>query len=181
MKISLITPTHDFKYLNDLYNSIVEQTYSNWEWILYINGKGIHQKIPSIISNDPRVKVIVDKSNNHNIGYLKNRAFHAGTGDILLEMDHDDLLVSTCLEKVALVFSENSDIGFVYSDDAKMQTNAEFKPFGKQFGWEDPYTFEYKGNSYPVMGGFESPFGLFYSIQTVIKKTLVRESFLFIY
>ena len=111
MKISLITPTHDFKYLNDLYDSIVEQTYSNWEWILYINGKGIHQKIPSIISNDPRVKVIVDKSNNHNIGYLKNRAFHAGTGDVLVEMDHDDLLVNTCLEKVALVFgNEHSGV-----------------------------------------------------------------------
>src|SRR5574343_8065 len=159
MKFSIITPTHDFKYLNELYNSICEQTYSDWEWIIYVNGNGIHQKVQANIASDPRVKILIDKSSNHNIGYLKNRAFYSGSGDILVEMDHDDLLVDTCLEKLNKIFTENDDIGFVYSDDAKMQTNAEFKPFGKQFGWEDPYTFEYKGNSYPVMGGFEADSG----------------------
>ena len=159
MKFSLITPTHNFSYINELYESILKQTYTKWEWILYINGAALTEKIPQSILDDGRVKIIKDKSGNKNIGYLKNSAFNVGTGDILVEMDHDDLLVETCLEKLNNIFTKNDDIGFVYSDDAKMQTNAEFKPFGKQFGWEDPYTFEYKGKTYPVMSGFEADSG----------------------
>jgi len=159
MKFSIITPTHNFRYIKELYNSIIEQTHTDWEWILYVNGKAIHDKLPSVILEDERVKVYKDISKNNKVGYVKNKAFHLGTGDILVEMDHDDLLVETCLEKLNKVYSENPDVGFVYSDDAKMQTNAEFIPFGSRFGWEPPYTFEYKGVNYPVMGGFDADSG----------------------
>lgn len=159
MKFSIITPTHNFRYIKDLYNSIIEQTHVDWEWILYVNGKAIHDKLPSIILEDDRVKVYKDRLKNNNIGYLKNKAFSLGTGDILVEVDHDDLLVDTCLEELNKIYSKNPDIGFVYSDDAKMQTNTEFIPFGTRFGWEPPYTFEYKGVNYPVMGGFEADSG----------------------
>lgn len=78
MKFSLITPTHNLKYINDLYTSIIEQTYTDWEWILYVNGKALKEIKNNIlrgeILSDPRVKIFRDKTGNTKIGYLKNSA-----------------------------------------------------------------------------------------------------------
>jgi glycosyltransferase involved in cell wall biosynthesis len=38
MKLSVVTPTHKGTYLNELYDSLKDQTYNNWEWLLYLNG-----------------------------------------------------------------------------------------------------------------------------------------------
>jgi len=41
MKFSLITPEHsseNIPFLLELYQTILEQTYTNWEWVLYPNG-----------------------------------------------------------------------------------------------------------------------------------------------
>ena len=38
MKFSIITPAHKkTPYIKELYDSIVAQTYENWEWILWLN------------------------------------------------------------------------------------------------------------------------------------------------
>ena len=37
--ISVFTPSHDPKYLNECYRSLNEQTNNNWEWIVLLNGK----------------------------------------------------------------------------------------------------------------------------------------------
>ena len=36
MKLSIITPTHKLTYIHELYESIKNQTYSDWEWVLYL-------------------------------------------------------------------------------------------------------------------------------------------------
>ena len=40
-KFSIITPEHkkeNIPFLLELYETIKSQTYSNWEWVLYLNG-----------------------------------------------------------------------------------------------------------------------------------------------
>ena len=38
LKFSIITPAHkNTPYHKELYDSIVAQTYKNWEWILWLN------------------------------------------------------------------------------------------------------------------------------------------------
>jgi glycosyltransferase involved in cell wall biosynthesis len=42
LKFSIITPSHDpgnIPYLLEAFESLCEQTYANWEWILAINNK----------------------------------------------------------------------------------------------------------------------------------------------
>ena len=59
-KFSIITPEHTPKnvhYLLELYESIKAQTYSNWEWVLYLNGTMTVQDLPKEIAIDPRVVV----------------------------------------------------------------------------------------------------------------------------
>jgi glycosyltransferase involved in cell wall biosynthesis len=156
MKFSLITPTHDLKYITELFYSIKSQTYENWEWILYLNNNAIKQysELSNEITSHPKIKVFREETNNTNIGYLKNKAFHSGTGDILVEVDHDDLLTDNCLQRLYDVYSENPDVGFVYSDNAKLQMSGNFIPYNSAVGWTHG-KFNYKGTELYHMHSFE--------------------------
>lgn len=138
MKISICTPTHNPKYLNELWETIKAQTFSDWEWIIIANN-GAKVDIKFDIQ-DARVKVINTPFGIKSVGALKKFACDQATGDIFLEADHDDLLTEDCLEKVAAAFADD-DIGFVYSANAKL---GEFTPYNKAYGWEHKM-FNYKG------------------------------------
>jgi glycosyltransferase involved in cell wall biosynthesis len=136
MKFSIITPSHKYQsYFDELYISITQQTYENWEWILYLNGQFKRNELSQEILNDKRVKVYTNYDGNTNIGYVKNKAFSIGTGDVLVEVDHDDILTPDCLEELAKGFKENPECGFVYSDNATYHMEDKFVPYGSTFGW----------------------------------------------
>lgn len=154
-KFSIITPEHNVKnipFLLELYESICNQTYSNWEWILYLNGSFTHDQVPAEIANNEKVIILKDDSTNTNIGYLKNKAFFSGTGDVLVEADHDDILIETCLEKLNEAY-QDSGIGFVYSDNAVLHMKEEFVPYNPAFGWTHR-KFKWKGKELTAMNSF---------------------------
>ncbi len=152
MKFSIITPTHkNTSYIQELYQSITKQTYQNWEWIIYINGSATHDHF-NFLTQDNRVKIYCDYSNNTNVGYHKNKAFNLGTGDILVEVDHDDILLPQCLEKLKQAYENHPDVGFVYSDNAKLNEN--FKPYNTAYGWKHQ-KISYNGKSLWVPQSFE--------------------------
>jgi glycosyltransferase involved in cell wall biosynthesis len=155
-KFSIITPEHNVKnmpFLLELYESILSQTYENWEWILFLNGKMTKDKLPKSITNNNKVIVVEDKSSNTNIGYLKNKAFSLGSGDVLVEADHDDILVDTCLEKLNQAYQDES-IGFVYSDNAVLHMTEKFVPFNEYYGWTHR-TFKWKDQELIAMNSFK--------------------------
>jgi glycosyltransferase involved in cell wall biosynthesis len=135
VKFSIITPTHlKNAFLDDLYESLKSQTYSNWEWVLWLNGGAKRSAIKSEILDDKRVKVYESIESNSKVGFNKNRAFHLGEGDILVEVDHDDILTHDCLEELHKAF-QDSTVGFVYSDTGTYQVNGEFVPYDSIYGW----------------------------------------------
>jgi len=135
VKFSIITPTHiKNSFLLDLYSSIKSQTYGNWEWVIYLNGGASINLIEQEIRNDPRVKIFNDTSENTCVGYNKNKAFHLGEGDILVEVDHDDILTSNCLEELCRAF-QDEDVGFAYSDDALWHMKEPVIPYNSNNGW----------------------------------------------
>ena len=151
-KFSLITPTHNPKYLKELYSSLVNQKYPHWDWIIYLNGSLTTEDIPSEIRNDSRVSVHKESDASGDvIGKIKNEAFFLGTGDILVEMDHDDMLREDCLEEMNVAY-QDPEIGFVYSEDAKLTDN--FTPYNPYYGWSW-YETEWKGKKMKVMRNFE--------------------------
>jgi len=135
MKFSIVTATHlKNSFLADLYQSLVDQTYKDWEWILYLNGGAQPNQLPKNILDDTRVKVFVDSSDNSKVGFLKNKAFHAGRGDVLVEVDHDDMLSIDCLEELYKAY-QDPEIGFAYSDAVTWHMTDTFQPYGSAFGW----------------------------------------------
>lgn len=154
MKFSIVTATHlKNAYLDDLYDSLKEQTHSDWEWVLYLNGRAKLDNLPKEIREDSRVNIYVDVSGNNLVGYNKNRAFHRGTGDVLVEVDHDDMLTPDCLEELDKAFQDSS-IGFVYSDNAVLHHQDNFIPYDGRFGWTYK-TYNWKGRELISMNSFK--------------------------
>ena len=95
MRLSVFTPTHTARYLDNCYGSLAAQTFPDWEWIVLLN-KGARWSPPQ---PDPRVRVITDDLAS-GVGQAKQRACAEASGQLLVELDHDDLLVGDALEKL---------------------------------------------------------------------------------
>src|ERR1051325_6090551 len=106
--ISCVTPSHRSDYLPQVYESICAQDYKDREWVLLLNGDS------HFVVDDKRVKVFRDDSGNHNVGYLKHRACKWATGDVVLELDHDDELMPGALSEAHKAFESGTD--FAYSN-----------------------------------------------------------------
>jgi len=147
--ISIFTPTHDSRYLLEAYESLKEQTITNWEWVVLYNNGAIPLGI-----QDVRVKETVLDASTDKIGALKAAACRRATGDILLELDHDDLLMPAALEEVEKAFKA-SEVGFVYSNTIPITMS--WKPGGRyseDYGWKYR-TIEYKGHTLDEHISFE--------------------------
>lgn len=157
MLYSIVTPTHskeNVPNLIELYVSIVNQTYINWEWILYLNNGMKISDLPDFIVKDSRVKKFEQQENNSNIGHIKNKAFFEARGSVLVEADHDDMLAVNCLEELHKVFSTEKDVGFVYSNSLLLSLNEVETPYREDYGWKHQ-AFEFKGRKRLVPIQFE--------------------------
>lgn len=155
MKFSLITPEHspeNIPFLIELYDSIAAQTYENWEWVLFVNGKFTVNHVPEKIKNDPRVCVHRSEDTSKSVGTLKREAFNLGTGDVLIEMDHDDLITPDCLEELYKAYRD-PEVGFVYSDNATLHHQDNFIPYNPEHGWTYR-EFEWKGKKLIAMNSW---------------------------
>ena len=150
-KFSIISPSHkNTSYLQELYESLCAQTYENWEWVLWLNGKFKRSKLSPEIENDERVKIYECNEKNPNVGFHKNRAFHLGSGDVVVEVDHDDMITPDCLEELNKAYQDES-VGFVFSDVAVYDDN--FVPYNEQHGWSY-YFYNFRGKDRYVMNSW---------------------------
>ena len=134
-KFSIITPAHKkTPYLKELYESIVAQTYENWEWVLWLNNALYEEDLEEEIRNDDRVVIYRTEDPSTSVGYHKHHAFHKGEGDVLVEVDSDDILMPECLEELNKAYQDET-IGFVYTDVIPYHMTDEFVPYNADHGW----------------------------------------------
>ena len=124
---SIITPTYKTptNKIERLYKSLLEQTYTNWEWIIFddspLDYTTSYNFIDELSKLDNRVFLYKRNKNSGIIGEVKKAAFSLGTGDILVEVDHDDELIHTCLENLLTAYNYSDEIGFVLYHLVKVQ------------------------------------------------------------
>ncbi len=152
-KFSIITPSHkNTPYLQELYESLVVQTHKDWEWVLWLNGEFDRKKLSYEIENDERVIIYECKEENPNVGFHKNQAFSLGSGDILVEVDHDDLITPNCLEELNRAY-QDPDVGFAFSDVAIYHHEDKFVPYTEENGWTY-YFYKFRGKDLYVMNSW---------------------------
>jgi glycosyltransferase involved in cell wall biosynthesis len=122
------------------YKSVMAQTYSNWEWIIY-DDSGDNDKtadmIASFAERDHRIRIIRTGINSGIIGEVKYNACMASTGELLLELDHDDALTPHALWNLVKAARAHPDCGFFYSDFAEVDSNLQ--PLRYPDGWGHGY------------------------------------------
>lgn len=138
MLISIFTPTNNTTWLSEVWSSLVDQNV-DFEWVIGLNGSADKSKIP----DDPRI-VVVDTGEWNGVGDAKRKLCERATGEILLELDHDDVLAEGALADVIQAFEDES-VGFVYSDCAEwIDSTGEPFTYGTDYGWES-YPCEIRG------------------------------------
>lgn len=121
-----------------LYNSLLSQTYKNWNWWVLDDTPGEWDS-PYEKINDPRLMVIKNSTNHGNIGFNKHVIAMACDGDYLVEVDHDDELTSDCLAHLKTAFERHPDSKFVYSDTLEMVGEHTSVNYGEVFSYGQGY------------------------------------------
>lgn len=120
------------------YQSLLAQTYTNWEWVIVDDsGDNDETYINSLLPlNDSRIRRYRQDSSVGYIGSVKRYAAGLCTGEILVEVDHDDALTSDCLEKIVKTFKKYPECGFAFGEDTEVYwENNHAHWYGWDFGY----------------------------------------------
>lgn len=133
-KISLIVPMYHTKekFFKELVDSVMNQTYSNWELCLADGSNQQNEKLKKICEKDARIKYQF-LNDNKGISGNSNEAIKMATGEYIALLDHDDLLAPYALYEVVKMINNHPNAEFIYSDEDKIDQNGNrsegyFKP-----------------------------------------------------
>jgi len=116
---SLFTSTYNsYEKIIRCYNSLKKQKLLDWEWVIVEDSPDDNHFffLRDLLMNDNRVRLYKRTENSGNIGNVKNEAVSLTRGKYVLELDHDDELVETCLSDSATYFDKHPEVGFIYMD-----------------------------------------------------------------
>ena len=124
-KISIIMATYktDKEIIDKSINSILNQTYSNIEFIIVCDGDKKEYRYLKEKYNDKRIILLLNEE-NMGLPYSLNKAINFSTGDYIARMDSDDISLPNRLELQIKFLEKNSNIDICSS-------------YAKTFGKED--------------------------------------------
>jgi len=146
MKVSICTPTYNRRfYIKKLMNYIKTQDYpiEDIEWLIYDDGT---DKIKDVIEGFNIVKYYQSKEKK-TIGYKRNFLNGKVIGEIIVNMDDDDIYPQDRISHAVKVLQENKDIDIVGSSIVNIFYNNtkkiyQFGPYMKNHATAN--TFAYK-------------------------------------
>ena len=143
--ISVVTPAYNTPHnvLARTWASLKAQTFTDWEWVIWDDSTdpATWAQIYGMASDERyRIKAYKSHVQSGSIGEVKRLGFMAATGDILVELDHDDELTSTALQDIHEAFIPEN-VGFVFSDWTEILPDGQsgIYPDGWAFGYGKHY------------------------------------------
>ncbi len=138
--ITPVGPAH-VGFLAQAWESLLAQRgRPTWEWVLVANG-GVNLRRWAL---EPNVQIVTYdgevRDGRASVGALKREGFGAAKGDVLVELDADDLLTPPALEEITRAFAD-PEVQFVYSNSAQFE-DGTWAPSGysERYGWRSrPY------------------------------------------
>jgi len=143
--ISILTPTYNTeeKYLIEMLESVLAQTYTNWE-LCIADDASTNETTLTILkeyeSKYKNIKIVYRKQNGH-ISQASNSALSLASGEYIALLDHDDTLSPNALYEMAKKLNEDKNLKFIYSDEDKIDDKSQrFNPHFKS-GWNPDMLF----------------------------------------
>ena len=119
MLVSVIIPTYNHaKFISKTINSLISQTYTNWEAIIINDGSSDNSDklINSLISHDSRFQYFTQKNIGiFNLHKTYNKALSLSRGEIIAVLEGDDFWPPNKLEIQVPEFSDPA-VGLVWGD-----------------------------------------------------------------
>lgn len=139
--VTIVMPAYNCeKYVVEAINSVLAQTYKNWELLVLDDGSKDNtlQIIEEFSQKDPRIKALRNRK-NIGVSATRNRGIGLASGDWIAFLDSDDMWEPFKLEKQFKVENENS-AEFIFTGSSYI--NEEGEPFNGMF--EVPRRLTYK-------------------------------------
>jgi hypothetical protein len=116
-----------------------KQTLKDWEWVIIDDSPNEDNDkhftfLRDLFKNDAKIRLYRKAFHSGNIGNVKNEAVSLCRGKYLLELDHDDEIVENLFENATRAFTEDDEIGFVYTDFINIYENGSNFHYGDFFG-----------------------------------------------
>lgn len=125
MKFSiLIANYNNGRFFSTCYNSIIAQTYGNWEAVILDDASTDDsiEVIKKIIGDDDRFK-IYQNDKNSGVGITKSKLIELATGDICGFVDPDDAISPNALLSGIEIFKKSKAVVLTYSKFVKCDEN----------------------------------------------------------
>lgn len=117
MLVSIVTPVFNGeKYISKTIDSIISQTYENWELIVVNDGSSDDSAavVDELLKKDCRIKLL-NFEENKGAAAARNAGIHAARGDFIAFCDGDDLWYPEKLEKQLDLMHKNG-YGFTFTE-----------------------------------------------------------------
>ena len=127
MKVTIAIPIYNAeKYLKEAIQSVLNQTYSDFELILLNDGSkdGSLSIIEEFEKKDSRIKIVND-GQNRGLIYRLNQLIDLATGEYYVRMDADDIMFPERVEKQLKYLESNPNIDLVHSFAVSINLNSE--------------------------------------------------------
>lgn len=133
---SVIIPVYNTitEQLKECIESVLHQSYENYELILVDDHSSWENVIPVLQSYDGHPKVhVIYREENGNISVATNDGIAMAQGEFIAFMDCDDVIEPNAFYEMAKKLNENPQLDFIYSDDNKITEDGKVRhmPFFK--------------------------------------------------
>ena len=133
---SFVVPVYNTeeKILRECIDSVLAQTYQNFELILVDDKSDTESVVPTLESykNKPNITLIFRKENG-GISRCTNTGIEAAKGEYIVFMDCDDTVAPNAVYELTKAVNEDRNADFIYTDEDKLneqgkRTEPHFKP-----------------------------------------------------
>lgn len=146
IKFSILIPTFKAKFLKDCLDSILMQTYSNYE-IIIVNDAS-PECIDEIVNqfNDSRIQYYVNEKNIGAVDVVKNwnKCLSFATGSYCICMGDDDKLLPCCLAEYRKLIEKYPNVELLHGWTELIDENGDFVRYQyERPEWESVYALIY--------------------------------------
>lgn len=133
---SVVIPVYNVEdvHLCACIDSVISQTYSNWELILVDDASSWKNVRKTLAKYETisQIRVIYRNVNGH-ISAATNDGIEISNGDYIAFMDCDDVIAPNALYEFAKAINQNPELEFIYSDEDKLSEDGSYRhgPFFK--------------------------------------------------
>lgn len=143
--VSVLIPNYNYdSYISDALESVIHQTYSNFEVIVCDDGSTDNscEVIDAYVKKDPRISLVCKLNGGPASAW--NAAYRESKGDIVCLLDADDIWLHNKLQEVIKAFHSQPNSGLVFHN--VIQVDSQGRPIKNQpmlskfaEGWMAPF------------------------------------------